>query len=238
MQTNILLKAHKDEHISTELEQLLYSIGTIKTAEKDSYIFHAGEVAHEIYLIQSGLIEMTLLTSDGKELSLRICKKQDIIGELTLFSDDPVYFLSAKVLEPVEVITINKNRLERELMTNSTLTFEYMKWASNHMRKFQSKIRDLLLNGKKGALYSTLIRLSNSYGTKQSNGTLITLALTNQELAKFCATTRESVNRMLAELRKLEVIAVDQGKILIKDIQYLRNEIGCENCPIEICNIN
>ncbi|MFP3488461.1 Crp/Fnr family transcriptional regulator, partial [Staphylococcus sp. SIMBA_130] len=138
-----------------------------------------------------------------------------------------------------EVFVINKNQLEKALMTNSQLTFEFMKWTSNHMRKFQSKIRDLLLNGKKGALYSTLIRLSNSYGTKQVDGILINLTLTNQELAKFIAATRESVNRMLVELRKLNVISIDKsGKILIKDIDYLREQIGCENCPVDICNIN
>lgn len=35
-----------------------------------------------------------------------------------------------------------------------------------HMRKQHSKFRDLLLYGKKGALYSTLIRLANSYGKR------------------------------------------------------------------------
>ena len=55
--------------------------------------------AEELYLIQSGLIEIGKLTSDGKDLTLRICQKHDIIGELTLFTDEPRYMLSAKVLE-------------------------------------------------------------------------------------------------------------------------------------------
>src|SRR5699024_4827480 len=126
-----------------------------------------------------------------------------------------------------------------EISKNASLAVETMKWSSNHMRKFQSKMRDLLLNGKKGALYSTLIRLSNSYGIKQHDGIIIDLPLTNQELAKFCSCTRESVNRMLGELRKQNVLTIYHNKkILIKDIQFLRNENNCENCPIEICNIN
>ncbi|SET67201.1 transcriptional regulator [Oceanobacillus limi] len=239
MHRDILLKSHDEKHPSTELQHLLTSIGTKVKAEKDTYLFHAGENAHEIFFITSGLIEMTLLTSDGKELSLRICKGKDMIGELTLFDEKSKYFLSARVIQPAEIIMIPKRKLEKELMTNNALTMEYMKWSSDHMRKFQSKIRDLLLNGKKGALYSTLIRFSNSYGIQKNNGILIDLALTNQELAKFCATTRESVNRMLADLKRLGVISmVEKGKILIEDMQYLRDEIGCENCPIEICNIN
>jgi CRP-like cAMP-binding protein len=94
------------------------------------------------------------------------------------------------------------------------------------------------MHGKKGALYSTLIRISNSYGVKVDQGILLNIHLTNQELAKFCASTRESVNRMLSELKKKRIIdySADE-KIIILDLAYLREEIGCENCPIDICNI-
>ena len=110
---------------------------------------------------------------------------------------------------------------------------------NNHMRRLQTKMRDLLLNGKRGALYSTLIRLCNSYGVKQNDGILIDLQLTNQEIARFCGATREYVNRLLNELKQKGVLSVDSTKkILIKDLDYLKRENQCENCPIEICNMD
>jgi len=239
-QANVLLNSRTGrDYISEELREALNAISTVRNIEKDTYLFHEGEEAEEIYIITSGLVEVSKLAESGKEMILRICKERDIVGELTLFSEQPKYILSARVVQSGEVLVINKDTLERSLLTNQKLAFEYLKWTSNHMRKFQSKIRDLLLNGKKGALYSTLIRLSNSYGIEKENGILIGLALTNQELAKFCASTRETVNRMLVELRKKDVISIDKrGRILIKDMDYLRYEVGCEDCPIEICNIN
>ena len=95
----------------------------------------------------------------------------------------------------------------------------------------------MVLYGKKGALYSTLIRLSNSYGKEVDGGILITVPLTNQELANYSATARESLNRMLSELRKQNIIELRGNLIFIKDISYLRREIECENCGKEICNI-
>ncbi|GAA0349206.1 Crp/Fnr family transcriptional regulator [Oceanobacillus sp. FSL W7-1293] len=240
MQTSALLqsKTGKDS-ISEELRAVLHSIGTVKNMEKHMYLFHEGTESEQIFIIKSGLVQVSKLTADGKEMILRICKQQDIIGELTIFSDDSRYMLSAKIIDSGEVLVIQKDQLEKALMSNPHLTFEYLKWTSSHMRKYQSKIRDLLLNGKKGALYSTIIRLSNSYGINKKDGILIDLVLTNQELAKFCAATRESVNRMLVDLRKRDIISMDKsGRIFIKDIDYLRDQIGCENCPIEICNIN
>ncbi|WP_413091327.1 Crp/Fnr family transcriptional regulator [Terribacillus sp. 179-K 1B1 HS] len=240
MQASILHQPNNEGYrISSELRGLLHSLGTERKIEKDSYLFHEGDTADEIYILKSGLIQINKLTADGKEMILRICRKEDIMGELTLFGDQPTYLLSSLVLESGEVFVIKKHVLEEALMTNGHLTFEYLKWVNNHMRKFQSKIRDLLLNGKKGALYSTLIRLANSYGTQTESGIRINLVMTNQELAKFCAATRESVNRMLADLRKQGVIQMTSNHhIVITDMHYLKQQIACENCPLEICNIN
>lgn len=112
-----------------------------------------------------------------------------------------------------------------------------MKWMSDHFRNTQTKFRDLVLNGKKGALYSTLIRMTNSYGIKVKDGILIDLPLTNQELGNFCGTSRESTNRILGELKKDSIITILNGKITVKDLEYLKNEIGCENCPAVYCSI-
>ncbi|GGA74671.1 Crp/Fnr family transcriptional regulator [Ornithinibacillus halotolerans] len=241
MLSSLMLGANNSANISisNELRELLDSISTTKKVMKNAFIFHEGLEANEIYIVNTGLVQVSKLTADGKELILRICNRDDIVGELSLFSDDPKYLLSGKALTDAEIQVVQKDQLEDALLSNGNLTFEYMRWSSTQMRKFQSKIRDLLLNGKKGALYSTLIRLANSYGLEQDDGTLINVSLTNQELANFCAATRESINRMLVHLRKIDVITIDKtGRIFIKDLDYLKTEIGCEGCPIEICNIN
>ncbi|MGR3763176.1 Crp/Fnr family transcriptional regulator [Rossellomorea sp. NS-SX7] len=226
--------------VSEDLSYLLQSIGTPRAVKKGSFLFQEGEKADELFLIRSGIFQISKLSLEGKELNMRICKKDDYIGELTLFSDDATYMLSAIAIQDGEVLAIQRDNLEKALINDAPLTFEFMKWISTHLRKNQSKIRDLVMHGKKGALYSTLIRISNSYGVKVENGILLDIHLTNQELAKFCAATRESINRMLSDLKKKKVIeySSDGGKIIILDLEYLREEIGCENCSIEICNID
>lgn len=226
--------------VSEDLSSLLQSIGTPRAVNKGSFLFQEGEKADELFLIRSGIFQISKLSLEGKELNMRICKKDDYIGELTLFSDDATYMLSAIAIQDGEVLAIQRDNLEKALINDAPLTFEFMKWISTQLRKNQSKIRDLVMHGKKGALYSTLIRISNSYGVKVENGILLDIHLTNQELAKFCAATRESINRMLSDLKKKKVIeySSDGGKIIILDLEYLREEIGCENCSIEICNID
>jgi CRP/FNR family transcriptional regulator len=231
-----MLTSIKPTH-SIEIKELLQFSDRTFNSEKGKFLFQEGMEAKELYIILSGKVQISKITSDGRELSLRICGENDICGELTLFTDNPRFLLSAKVIEEGEIVAIRKDVLENEIFQNSSLAFEFMKWMSDHFRKTQTKFRDLVLNGKKGALFSTLIRMSNSYGVSLKNGILIDLPLTNQELANFCGTSRESTNRILSDLKKDNIISVKKGKITILNLQFLKDEIGCENCPAVYCSI-
>lgn len=224
--------------ISTELQELLQNVHHIRKIEKGTFLFQEGSSAHELFIILSGKIQVSKMVPDGRELTLRMASEGDLIGELTLFCSSESHMSNAKVVESGEVAVIYKRDMEQILGENQTIALEFMKWMSQEHRKTQTKFRDLVLNGKKGALYSTLIRLSNSYGVKgEVEGIVINTSLTNQELANFCGTSREVVNRLLSELRKNKIISIDKGIITIHDIDYLKTVIDCENCPLEICNI-
>lgn len=231
-----MITAIKPTH-SLEIKELLKFADRKFKSEKGTYLFQEGMAAEELYIILSGKVQISKITADGRELSLRICGANDICGELTLFTNDPKYLLSARVIEEGSVIAIRKDVIETEIFQDSKLAFEFMKWMSDHFRKTQTKFRDLVLNGKRGALFSTLIRMTNSYGIHKENEILIDLPLTNQELANFCGTSRESTNRILSDLKKDHIITIKKGKISILDLQYLKDEIGCENCPAVYCSI-
>lgn len=222
---------------SVEIKEMLTLTDRRFKMTKGTFLYQAGMTANEVYIIISGKIQISKISADGRELSLRICSTNDICGELSIFTHSPKYMLNALVIDDAEIAAVKKDTLEKEMLRNGSLAFEFMKWMSDHSRKTQTKFRDLVLNGKKGALYSTLIRMTNSYGVHLSDGILIDLPLTNQELANFCGTSRESTNRILNELKRENIISVAKGKIVIHDLQFLKDEIGCEDCPIIYCNI-
>lgn len=222
---------------TVEIKELLRITDKTIKAEKGQFLFQEGQDADQLYLIISGKVQISKISSDGRELTLRICGGNDICGELTLFTNSPKYLFNALMLEDGEVAIIKKSVIEKEIFQNGTLAYEFMKWMSDHFRRTQTKFRDLVLHGKKGALYSTLIRMTNSYGVQKNDGILIDLPLTNQKLGDFCGTSRESTNRILNDLRSKGIISLHKGKITVHNLQYLRDEIACENCPVAFCNI-
>ncbi|MCW1928477.1 Crp/Fnr family transcriptional regulator [Bhargavaea beijingensis] len=206
--------------------------------DKGEYLFREGEPAQTLYCVETGKVRIGKVTPDGREITFRICGEGDFIGEIMPFCPTAPYTVEAKASEDTRVAVIPKDRLEELLYLEHELSIAYMKWMGILQQRTQSKFRDLILHGKKGALYSTLIRMSNSYGIPaDGGGILIDLDLTNQELANFCGMTREVANRMLSELRRNNKLRMDNGKIVLTDIGFLRDAMHCENCPVEICSI-
>ncbi|QOY34146.1 Crp/Fnr family transcriptional regulator [Anaerobacillus isosaccharinicus] len=222
--------------LSKENQDLLLSIGLEITAKSGTFLFYEGDFPENVYLIREGKVRLSKMTADGKEFSVHLKQKDELVGEVGLFNDMSIS-VTAEVIDDAILVKFERPALEAIFRENGEIAVAFMKWFARHTQSTQAKFRDLILCGKTGAFYSTLIRFSNSYGVKSDNGILINVQLTNQDIANYIGTTRESINRMLNDLKKDKIITMDKGFITIKDIEFLKDYLHCGDCPVEICTI-
>lgn len=205
-------------------------------AAEGSYLFWEGEAADKLYFIKKGRVKITKSTDDGKQLILYMYQEGDLFGQMDPFGNS-IHSFNAEVTEDSSIGIIQQKDLETLLWQHGDLAVEFMKWMGLMHRLTQTKFRDLMMFGKPGALCSTLIRLNNSYGKDAGSYRIIDKKITNTDLAEMISATRESVNRMLSDLKNMEVLAIDKGYIVIKDMNYLRDLCQCEDCPGSICRV-
>jgi CRP/FNR family transcriptional regulator len=224
--------------VPNEMVNFFKEAGKIKTIEKGCYLFREGDPVNGLYMILSVEVKISKLSNDGNELTLRHAKPGDIAGELALLDHQAVYLLSAQMIGTGKVAILPKNVLREQLKHNGTLALELIQAIDTYTRRDQTRFRDLVLYGKKGALYSTLIRLSNSYGYPCKEGIYIDIRMTDQKLADFCGTSRESINRLMSGLKKNRVISTNKSYITIHQLDYLKKAINCAECPVHLCTIH
>ena len=71
----------------------------------------------------------------------------------------------------------------------------------------------------------TIYEMYDSFGVETEEGILIDFVVTNEEIAHFCGiTSASSVNRMMQQLKR-EAIELRNRKILIKDLDMIRDNI-------------
>lgn len=225
--------------IHNQIQDIFLTAGQRMTFQKGSLIPLDDDLASHIVYISQGHVQLTQQTMGGKELTVRICSAAGLIGDVTLFSTTALTPFSATALTNVVVYVLPKLTMEHHIAQQPNAMIEYMQWLQIENLKHQSLLRDLVLHGKKGALFSTLIRLANTYGVLRADASIfIDLALTNTELANLCGTSREMINRMLNDLKKHHIISFDKGYITVHQIAQLKHAIDCENCPISVCRID
>ena len=219
--------------------QLFQLHGLSFKIEKDSHIFQEGERAEDIFFIKEGTVQISQQTESGKELTIRICSKGTIIGENAMFCHINYHSTTAIATQHTELLALSNNKLEMLITEHPNLLVDYLKWVQVENIKNQTRMRDLVMHGKKGALFSTLIRLANTYGQVQDDRSIfINSSLTNTEIANLCGTSREMINRMLNDLKKHHIISFTKGYITILDLEFLKKEIECAHCPLIICRID
>ncbi|MBT2656674.1 Crp/Fnr family transcriptional regulator [Bacillus sp. ISL-18] len=224
--------------IYTLLVQFFQKNEPVQKVKAGTVLFHEKDPVEYIYLNLKGSIALGRVHLRGKEFILKVLDDKELIVEYQLFKPNPHYQFFAKTLSDCELIAIKKEQFEEFIVTDPEAMIALVEWLSTGYLKSQMKCQDLIMNGKKGGLFSTLIRLSKTYGVKTENGILIDLPLTHQELANLTYGTREVIQRALKELREKDIILYENQKFTIKNLAYLKMEVDCQNCPSEICGIN
>ncbi|WP_042355039.1 Crp/Fnr family transcriptional regulator [Bacillus rubiinfantis] len=211
---------------------------SVQKIKAGTVLFQEKDPTHYIYLLLKGTIAIGRVHVRGKEFILKIYNDQEVIVEYQLFKNNPHYQFFAKTLTDCELLAINREQFEDYVLTDPEAMNALVSWLSTSYLKAQMKCQDLIMNGKKGGLYSILIRLCNSYGIMTKDGILIDIPLTHQELANLTYGTREVIQRSLKELREIDVISYENQKFTIKNLQFLKTAVDCQNCPYEICGVN
>ncbi|SER94512.1 Crp/Fnr family transcriptional regulator [Salipaludibacillus aurantiacus] len=222
--------------MSAENRELLLKNGLQINVRNGTFLFYEGDFPEHVYLVRSGKVRLSKMTSEGKEFSVHLKQKDELVGEVGLFNEMAIS-VTAEVIEDATLVRFDRHTLEELFRENGEIAVAFMKWFARHTQSTQAKFRDLILCGKTGAIYSTLIRFSNSYGMMSEEGIFINVHLTNQDIANYIGTTRESVNRLLNDLKKTGVLSMKNGYITIHKIEFLKDYLHCGDCPVEICTI-
>ncbi|MGX6442763.1 Crp/Fnr family transcriptional regulator [Neobacillus sp. K501] len=224
--------------INRLMSQFFQEKEPIQRIKAGTFLFQEKDSVEYVYLLLSGSIALGRVHFRGKDFILKILNNQEFLVEYQIFKPQPRYHFYAKAISDCEVVQIKKEQFEEFIMNDPDAMNALVTWLSTGYLKAQMKCQDLIMNGKKGGLFSILIRLCNSYGVMTEDGILIDLPLTHQELANLTFGTREVIQRTLMELREKDVIFYDQQKFLIKNINYLKEHVDCQNCSYEICGVN
>lgn len=199
----------------------ILKLQVVKAYKKGSIIFHEYDKGDAFFFVKSGKVKIFKTSLDGRDITLNILEEGSIFAEVTLFNDIN-YPATAMVLEESQIGMILNKDIEKLILKNTSLALQIIKLLNKRLYKSQSTIKDMAFSDTFVRVTNVLIDLSSSHGIVTNNGIEINMNITRQDIADMVGTTRETVSRIIADLKRDGLIETNSKKIIIIDIENFK----------------
>ena len=186
------------------------------------YLYFSDDEGNTVYFLVSGRISLYLM-GEFSEKIIRVLSSPVFFPEIVL--DGKSYPHAALCMEETEVLALDRQILIRYIESNPSVLWIFYRELALDLRRSYRQIRNLSLGDARLRLGAKLFALAHVHGEPTLKGVLITIPLSATELAGMCSLARESVSRILGELKKIKIIAVEKKTITVLDLENLRRWI-------------
>ena len=191
-----------------------------RTYRPGDAIYREGEYGDALYVLVSGVMKLFRPYSGTKEATLRLLRPWDIFGHLAFAGETRQRAYAEAVTECV-VTKVPKIFVERAVRQEPRVAFKIMTLLELRLVQYEELVKCLLPRETEVRLANLLPVLAQKFGDRRDGVVTIDLRLTHQDLAAMVASTRESVTKVLNEMRGRDLIEVDSGRITLKDWRAL-----------------
>jgi len=203
----------------------LQSFEAIKYASaypKGAVLFVEGQAPRGIFVLCKGRVKLSICSTDGKTLILKIAEPGEVLGLSATVSGKP-YELTAETIDPCQVNFVKREDFLRFLREHSDACFRVAEQLSEKYNTACHEIRSLgLSHSAAEKLAKLLLEWSSKNGENTKQEPRIKLALTHEEIAQMIGTSRETVTRLFAELKKRQIVHAKGSTLLIRNKAALK----------------
>ena len=184
-------------------------------------IYLAGDPSDQIFLLKAGIVKITTGGPDGQDTILAFLYPGDIFGELAIVDDSPRDHV-ATAHEDTVLCAINRDLLLQMVQQSPALGYQITKLMGLRLRRFRTRVEELLYKSAPARIAHTLLDLAADYGVRDNAGIIISLRLSQGDLGNLVGLARETVNIVLQDFRQQGLVEADRQRIRIKDPDGLR----------------
>lgn len=184
-------------------------------------IYLAGDPSDQVFLLKSGAVRITAAGADGQETLLAFLYPGDLFGELAIVDDAPRDHL-ATAHEDTVLCALNKEMVVQMVQQVPSLGYQITKLMGLRVRRFRTRVQELLCRSAPARIALTLLDLSEECGVRDDDGVLIKIRLNQGDLGNLVGLARETVNIVLQDFRQRGLIEIEGRRIRIKNELALR----------------
>jgi CRP/FNR family transcriptional regulator len=167
-----------------------------------------------VYVLCEGEVKLSVSSSEGKTMILRIAKPGEILGLQSVLSGSP-YEVTAETLRPSQVVFFYRDEFLRFIAQHAEANEHVVKQLTAQYQAACEQLRTVGLSSSPPEKLARLLLEWSAGGQETKSGTRIKIPLTHEEIAECIGVTRETVSRTLSEFRSQHLVTLQGSTMMI-----------------------
>jgi CRP/FNR family cyclic AMP-dependent transcriptional regulator len=188
-----------------------------KRFAKGEVVFHEGDPGDVVHLIVKGHVSVRVTTPQGETAVLRVMGPDEMFGEYVLISPGP-RSATVTALDQLETKCLGREDFHRLRADHPSLDALLLDGAIREIRRLSAALLDALYLPVTQRVLRRLLEIAVLYGADEGQA----VPLSQTDLAGLAGVTRQTTNRVLAEVQTSGAIRLKRGSIEIRDVAALR----------------
>lgn len=202
---------------SDRLKAMLSSQATEISLDRGSVLFEQGDTGDALYAITQGTLEFSILSQNGRKLSLDLMAPGAIFGEIALFDPGP-RTATVTATETARVLRVRSADVLAQIQAHPELAGDLIRLAGQRMRWMGQQLNEQVFLAVPTRLARKLLHLASVGGDCPQ-----TINLSQSELAEYVGATREAVSKTISSWKRMGVLDATRGALIIRDFDALRD---------------
>jgi len=181
-------------------------------------LFVEGQFPRGVFILCYGRVNLSTTSREGKILILKTAEPGEAIG-LSAAVSGVGYEVTAETSTPCQINFLDRRHLLELMESNSEVGLHTSQCLSREFQTAYRDIHDLVLTKSSAGKLAKLL-LAQSLGRDQDMGhceVRIRAAMTHEEMAQRIGASRETVTRLLSDLKRKQLIRHDGPTLVIRD---------------------
>jgi CRP/FNR family cyclic AMP-dependent transcriptional regulator len=207
----------------------LFALGHRRAYHVGHHLCREADPPGAVLVIVAGFVKLTKTARSGREAMLEVRGPGDVLGEMSAI-DGLHQSANAVATGDVEVLVVASADFNALLDERASVARSLLGVAVGRLRQASSRQAELGTVEAMGRVCRRLVEQAEWNGEPTADGALMLVRrpLSQQDLAAWAGVSRDSVVRILRELRDLGILDSGRRRVLIHNMSALRQRAGLE----------
>lgn len=203
------------------------SHGRVSVYKKGQLLVKREEPSPWMFFLETGYVKMVFTNDSFEERILGFGMPGMVFTQSGTFYTSPHTELEYEAYTDCVVWRVDRTKFMRDLKTDPNI---FLDWYDRILQNHNMLIERVLYLGERDPnvrFISWLLGMTRYYSLAQKNGSvLIEIPMTQDVMANFAHLSRESVNKVLKDLKSKGLVEIQNKFVTVPSVQALNDELS------------